>query len=101
MTVYNKLVRDKIPKYIQSKGGTPKFHVADETEYRIKLFEKLIEETKEFKEAGSLEECADVLEVLDVLITFLHFDQKELQSVRLKKRDERGGFQKRIILEES
>ncbi len=101
MKKYNKLVRDKIPGYIQSKGDRLKFHIADETEYCIKLFEKLIEEAKEFKEARSLEECADVLEVLDTLVTFLHFDRKKLESVCTQKREERGAFEKRIILEES
>jgi predicted house-cleaning noncanonical NTP pyrophosphatase (MazG superfamily) len=98
---YNKLVRDKIPEYIKSKGGTPVTHIADDTEYWQKLREKLQEEVDEFLEAESIEEMADVLEVIDAIINFKKFDKDELQKVKNKKADERGKFNKKVILEES
>ena len=98
---YNKLVRDKIPEYIKSKGGNAKIHIADDAEYWQKLKEKLHEEVGEFTEAGSIEEMADVLEVIEAVVDFKKIDKDELQKVKNKKADERGKFKDKIILEES
>jgi len=98
---YNKLVRDKIPEYIKSKGGVPIVHIADEKEYFQKLKEKLQEEVNEFIEAENIEEMADVLEVIDAILDYQKFDKGELEQVKNKKADDRGKFEKKIILEES
>ncbi len=98
---YNKLVRDKIPEYIKIKGGVPVIHIAGDEEYWQKLKEKLQEEVNEFMESESVEEMADVLEVIDAIIGFKKFDKAELQKVKDKKVDERGRFKDKIILEES
>ena len=98
---YNKLVRDKIPERIEKRGEPFATHVADDLEYHKKLFEKLSEEIEEFKAEESLKELADVLEVIDAIIAFKQFDRAELAEIKEKKKEERGGFEKRIILEES
>lgn len=98
---YNKLVRDKIPEYIKSKGGVPVVHVANDEEYWLKLKEKLKEEVDEFLKAESIEEMADVWEVTEAIIEFKKFDLKDLQKARDKKAAERGIFKNKIILEES
>jgi len=98
---YNKLVRDKIPEYIKSKGGTPITHIADETEYWQKLKEKLLEEIKEFEKNESVEEFADILEILDAFSDYKGFHKVEVERIKRKKSKERGRFKDRIILDES
>ena len=42
MTVYNKLVRDKIPDMIRSQGEHPNVRILGPSEYRIHLEAKLM-----------------------------------------------------------
>jgi predicted house-cleaning noncanonical NTP pyrophosphatase (MazG superfamily) len=98
---YNKLVRDKIPEYIKSRGGMATTHIADDAEYWQKLKEKLLEETNEFIEAETIEEMADILEVIDAIFICKKLDRQELENVKAKKAEERGRFNEKIILEES
>lgn len=96
MEHYRKLVRDRIPAILDEKGVSYEKHIADESEYRIELIKKLSEETQEFQEAGSIDELADVLEVIDALRQLPEYES--VDEVKAKKREERGGFQDRTIL---
>ena len=98
---YNKLVRDKIPEYIRKKGGAPIVHIAGDKEYWEKLKEKLQEEIKEFSESETIEEMADIQEVIDAICSYKKFNQKKIETVRKEKVKRRGAFKKKIILEES
>ena len=98
---YDKLVRDKIPEIILQKGGKPVAHVADANKYWEKLKEKLQEEVAEFIKDETMEEIADILEVVEAISAYKGFDALELQTVKHKKAEERGKFEKRIILYES
>jgi len=93
---YNKLIRDKIPEIIKNNGDTCLTHIASEEEYKQKLVEKLQEEVDEYKKDPSLEELADILEVIYAL-----GDKEEMEKIRKQKFEKRGGFSKRIILDES
>lgn len=98
---HNKLVRDRIPEIIRANGEVPITHIADDSEYWEKLCQKLREEASEFFDQPSVEELADVQEVIFALCKCLGSDRSELERVRKKKAEKRGRFQDRIILEET
>lgn len=96
MKGYNKLVRDKIPKILERKGVSYEKRIASPKEYKEELLKKLVEEVSEFTEAGDPEELADVLEVIEALRKLPEY--AEVEDLRLQKREERGGFDEKIIL---
>ncbi len=96
MEKYNKLVRDNIPEILDKKGIPYEKREASLEEYKSELIKKLEEEVKEFLETADLEELADVLEVIEALKALDEY--KDIETVRLRKREERGGFDERIIL---
>ena len=61
---------------------------------------KLTEELAEYQESKSLEELADLLEVMGAVVKARGFTWEELTKVRKKKLGERGGFEKKVLLKE-
>ncbi len=96
--IYDKLVRDRIPEIIQASGDTCDIEFLSSEAYLEKLEEKLEEEMKEYRESGSIEEIADILEVLYALASARGCSPSELEEVRKKKASERGAFEHRILL---
>ncbi|MBD3363006.1 phosphoribosyl-ATP pyrophosphohydrolase [Candidatus Dojkabacteria bacterium] len=96
-----KLVRDKIPEIIRGETGKePKIHIAKEREFKNELKKKLLEEVDEFFEDFQPEELADILEVLIKFSKVIGTDLKDIERIRMNKKKNRGGFEKRIILEQ-
>ena len=97
-----KLVRDKIPEIIASKGEVANYYIADDSEYNIRLNDKLLEEVDEFMRADNkqnmMEEIADILEVIDAIASFNNLDMTELMQIKELKKQKRGGFLKKYIL---
>ena len=50
--IYNKLVRDNIPRIIEEKKETPIIRILNDAEYKEALEKKLYEEYKEVLEAN-------------------------------------------------
>ncbi|MBW9173386.1 nucleoside triphosphate pyrophosphohydrolase [Clostridium estertheticum] len=99
MKTYNKLVRDKIPEIINYAGKTFDIHYSKKEEVSPLLERKLNEEVSEYQEAKNLEELADVMEVLFGLANALGYSENDLINKRNEKKEERGGFEKGIVLE--
>lgn len=97
---YNKLVRDKIPEIIEASGRICKTEILSDEEYLKKIDAKLDEEVAEYHQDLNLEELADVLEVLYSIAVARGYSVEELEALRSKKKDERGGFEKKILMTE-
>lgn len=92
-----KLVRDKIPQIIIEDGKIPITRILDDEEYLKELDKKLKEEITEYQQDKSIEEMADVLEVLFAICEARGHSVDELMKVREEKREKRGGFEKRVF----
>ena len=91
-----KLVRDKIPEIIKNAGKTPMIEILSNEDYLKELDIKLNEEVAEYQADKSIEEMADVLEVLFAICEARGYSIDELLQVKESKREERGGFKDRI-----
>ena len=91
-----KLVRDRIPEIIIADGKEPIVRTLNQDEYLKELDIKLNEEVSEYQIDKSIEEMADVLEVLYAICEARGHSIEELENVRKEKSDARGAFKNRI-----
>lgn len=94
-----KLVRDRIPEIIKADGKKPITRILSEDEYLQELDIKLNEEVAEYQADKSIEEMADVLEVLFAICEARGYSIEQLIKVKRDKQDKRGGFKDRIFWE--
>ncbi|MCT2534775.1 nucleoside triphosphate pyrophosphohydrolase [Aquibacillus koreensis] len=102
MPVYNKLVRDLIPQVIDKTGKQYSTRILDDKEYITELKTKLQEEMQEYLEASndqdSIEELADLMELIHALVETHGASMEQLEEVRQEKAEKRGGFTDKIFL---
>ncbi len=98
--IYNKLIRDRIPEIIEKSGNKPVVEKIGEEKYISLLNKKLDEELKEYLESQSVEELADLVEVVYALLDSKKVSIKEFEEIRLQKAAQRGGFKERLLLKE-
>ena len=98
MIHYDKLVRDKIPAIIEATGKTAVTDKILPENMQAALDRKFQEEVKEYLESHSVEEMADVLEVLHGIAFHTGIDWNQVEAERLRKKEERGGFEEGIRL---
>ena len=103
---YPKLVRDNIPDIIKEKEGfEPKYRtLEDNTEFLNALLKKATEEAAELQHSvendNVEEELADLLEVIDTITALRGKFIEDIEAVQIEKRQKRGGFEKRILMDE-
>lgn len=101
MTI-GKLVRNRVPEIIESRGQRPVFRKIPKSEMLHRLNLKLREEVDEVVRAEGreyqVEELADVLEVVYAYAEHVGSSRDELESIRVEKLGKRGGFDEGIFL---
>lgn len=100
VTTYNKLVRDLIPDIIAADGKSCVCSTLSNEGYIAMLDEKLNEELAEYQQSKSMEELADLLEVIRAVAKARGSSIQEVEAIRKAKAEKRGGFEKKILLEE-
>ena len=96
---HNKLVRDRIPEIIEGSGKTCATRILPQEEYLAALDAKLTEELAEYQADKSMEELADLLEVMMAVAEARGYSFAEVEAIRRAKAEKRGGFRERIFLE--
>lgn len=102
MITYNKLVRDNIPTIIEEDNKTCRTKILTSEQFEQEAKKKLYEELDEYMNATnnkeSLEELADILELIHALTGVHDASFKELEAIRVKKKEKRGGFDDHVFL---
>jgi predicted house-cleaning noncanonical NTP pyrophosphatase (MazG superfamily) len=102
---FGKLVRDLVPLTIESKGETARAAPVRKELLFYLLKVKALEESLELywaeDGARSFEELADILEVIKAACAAMGRDFMDLEILADRKRNERGGFEKGMILIET
>ena len=99
---YPKLIRDHIPAIIAASGRQCYTTVLTEPAFRAALLAKLVEEAQEVQAAAPEElllELADVLEVVEALLSVHQFTFAQVHELQLQRRQVRGGFESRFQLD--
>ena len=103
--VYNKLIRDKIVDIIEKDGKKAIVSTLNDEQYKIELLKKLLEEANEVANSSNsnetLEELADVLEVIRYLAKINGKELNDIIAIADKKKEKRGGFDDKVFLEKT
>ncbi len=98
---HNKLIRDRIPEIIHQAGQECEIKTMSQSEYYQALLNKLVEEAQEAAAAkpdNLVEELADIYEVIDAILNNLDIDKDVVLGKQEQKRQNKGGFTKKLRL---
>ena len=99
----NKLIRDQPFDSMVEMGQKLDYKVLAKAEFLPALADKLVEESKEVKAAigdktQALKELAECLDVVEEIGKELGLSFDELRQLQTKRRQERGGFDKKVFM---
>ena len=101
-TVYDRLIRDRIPELMDADGVRYEVAELDEAAFRAALLVKLGEEVAEVAAAdargGRVKELADLLEVVEAFLENEGIGWDEMRRVQRERHVARGGFSRRLVL---
>ena len=95
---YHKAIRDKIPEIIEKDGYSCNIKTLTDDKFLVEIEKKLSEEVTEFQNDKNPEELADILEVIYRIAKLRGISKEELEEIRIKKAEKRGGFDKNLFL---
>jgi len=98
MKTYNKLVRDRVPQIIEADSKKAKTRLLEDREYFQELVKKLKEEIAEFEAEPSVEELADLKELIIAIREAMGIQAGHLEDVRRQKATTNGRFKNKIFL---
>lgn len=102
---YNKLVRDKIPEIIECNKEEAIYRYLSDSEFKeylkLKLSEELSEVLNSKNDNETLEEVADLLEVIKFYLKVHNYTLEDALNMCEVKNEKRGSFNKKILLIET
>lgn len=101
----NRLGRDLMPEFFDKINVKYKIRtLEDNQEFEEALNAKVVEEIEEFFAAQTedefLEEMVDVVEVFRALLKLKGISWEEFEEIRKAKLEDRGGFEKRLFIDQ-
>lgn len=98
MASYNKAIRDKIPEIIEKSGSKSNIESLPDSEFLSVMEKKLDEEVAEYHQTKSVEEIADIMEVIERIAELRGVSVEELNKIKNEKAKMRGKFEKNLFL---
>lgn len=101
--IFNKLVRDKLQDEYKRMGQKAVYRTLSKSELSAALANKMIEEIREIPEDGTKDdiasELADVRQAMDDLMHLHGITETDIQTLKQKKFDKKGGFAEGAFVE--
>jgi len=100
---YNKLIRDKIPEIIETKGELCDVRVLDDAhEFQQELLKKIVEEAGGLVKARTrkdlLDEYADLMVALDTLMHLMEFSEADIKTSLEENMARKGAYKRQLFL---
>lgn len=100
---YNKLIRDKMPEIIESKGEQCDVRVLDDAhEFQQELLKKIVEEAGGLVKATNrndlLGEYADLMVALDTLMSLMEFSEADVRTALEENIAKKGAYKRQLFL---